>query len=233
MQNNPNHNADNNHASDNASVGNARAVDAYAGAQQAAQRRRSALNQVALYFPVLLMLALAAGTLWLMKHAPNTKEDVQTQRSEYEQEIDYFMQDYGLRTFGADGKLGKSLRGDRLEVRTADQSQQTEKVFFKAQNKDGTWVVASAQAGVRSADGLLTTLKGNVRIKHQNADRSVVMTDVRSALVELDEEKQRITLRDGVRLVKGKQTLRSQSGQLLLDKKILKLHGGVKATITR
>lgn len=203
-------------------------------ARQAVQvHRRSLLSRLGLYFPALLMLALALGTAWLMQNTPTVKEEPAASANSQPQEVEYFMQDYALRTFDRQGRLSRSLYGDRLEVRSSDGSQQADGVTFEARNRDGSWLMARARTGRRSADGQVTTLSGGVHVRHVAAGGKQTLTDVYSEQVEVNEAQQRVLLRRGVKLVRGRQTLYSSSGELLTDTEKLRLSGRVKAVISQ
>lgn len=201
------------------------------GNRHVVKRRQSVMARLALYFPVLLMAALALGTAWLMKNTPAVREAEGEPAQSQPQELEYFMKDYALRTFDTQGLLNRSLHGARLEVRSEDGSQRAQDVTFGKRNEDGSWLMAQARSAQRSSDGLRTTLNGGVHVQHVAANGQQTLTDVYSEQVEVNEEQQRVLLRKGVKLVRGGQTLYGSSGELLTKEEKLRLHGGVRAVI--
>lgn len=201
---------------------------------RAASGRPSLWARITLYFPALLMLLLTLGTAWLMHSTPEVAQtEVSAADNSRQQEIDYFMRDYALRAFDRQGRLSRSLQGDRFEVRSDDQSQWAQEVVFAVRNRDGSWLVAQARTGSRSADGQMTALSGGAHVQHLSADRQSVLTDVYSERVEVDEAGQRVRLLEGVKLVKDGYTLHSNRGELLADAEKLRLDGNVRAAIRR
>lgn len=200
-------------------------------APRAASGRPSLWARITLYFPALLMLLLTLGTAWLMYRTPEVVQTEVSTADSRQQEIDYFMRDYALRAFDGQGRLSRSLQGDRFEVRSDDQSQWAQEVVFEMRHRDGSWLTAQARTGRRSADGVVTALTGGVHVQHLTADRQRVLSDVYSERVEVNEAQQRVTLQKGVRLVKDGYTLRSNRGELLADGEKLRLDGNVRAAI--
>lgn len=205
--------------------------DSTAVVPRAASGRPSLWARITLYFPALLMLLLTLGTAWLMHSTPEVAQTEVSTADSRQQEIDYFMRDYALRAFDGQGRLSRSLQGDRFEVRSDDQSQWAQEVVFEVRNRDGSWLVAQARTGSRSADGQVTALSGGAHVQHLSADRQSVLTDVHSERVEVDEARQRVRLLEGVKLVKDGYTLRSNRGELLADEEKLRLDGKVRAAI--
>ena len=73
-------------------------------------RTQRAWDRVAVYLPILLMGLLALGSWWLVRNAPSVPSD--TQQAPRGHEPDYFMQNFSVKNFGADGALLSEVRGD-------------------------------------------------------------------------------------------------------------------------
>ena len=77
------------------------------------RRLRQSLDALLLYFPVVLMGLLAMLTYWLVRNTPAPPEEAP--RALARHVPDYFMRDFAVRTFGANGGFQSEIQG--LEIR--------------------------------------------------------------------------------------------------------------------
>lgn len=75
-------------------------------------RRHRVWDHVTIYLPVLLMGALAMGSYWIVKSAPEPKPEAPAKPVVHEP--DYFMRGFSLRAYHPSGSLRSEVAGREL-----------------------------------------------------------------------------------------------------------------------
>jgi lipopolysaccharide export system protein LptC len=126
------------------------------------RRLRENLDALLLYFPVVLMGLLAMLTYWLVRNTPPAPEEVP--RAQARHVPDYFMRDFSVRTFAANGRFQSEIQG--LEIRHFPDTDTLEidQPRIRRTGPLGQVTVAQADKGISNADGSEVQLMGRATV---------------------------------------------------------------------
>ena len=119
-------------------------------------------DRVAVYTPVLLMAILAMASYWLVRNAPQISGPEMEAAPRHVP--DYFMRDFSVRVFDAQGKLKSELAGKQGRHFPDTDTVEIDHVFVRTFNQEGRVTTARAQRGLTNADGSEVQLFGNAVI---------------------------------------------------------------------
>jgi lipopolysaccharide export system protein LptC len=120
------------------------------------------------YLPLLLMLLLALGTWWLVKHSPLPA--AATPPRPERTEPDYTMREFALERFDADGRLVLRVEGEWLRHFPDTDRLEIEGARIRAIAADGRVTLATARRALGNGDGSELQLLGGAEIT--STDRS-------------------------------------------------------------
>ena len=114
------------------------------------------------YLPLLMMAVLAAGTWWLVRHAPS----VEGERPEVapRHEPDYEMARFVVQRFAKDGTLRSQIEGERLRHYPDDDTLEVDQARIRAVGSDGVVTIAVAKKALANGDGSEVQLLGDARV---------------------------------------------------------------------
>jgi lipopolysaccharide export system protein LptC len=114
-------------------------------------RARRAFDRVAVYLPLILMGCMAMTTYWLVRNAPSAGE------AELEADPrhvpDYFMRNFSVKVFGADGKLKSEMVGIEGRHYPDTDTLEVDQPHIRIINADGRLTTAVAKRGLINSDG--------------------------------------------------------------------------------
>jgi lipopolysaccharide export system protein LptC len=114
-------------------------------------RMRRVFDRVAVYVPLLLMGFMAMTTYWLVRNAPVAGE------AELEADPrhvpDYFMRDFSVKVFGADGKLKSEMVGIEGRHYPDTDTLEIDQPHIRIINPEGRLTTAVAKRGLINSDG--------------------------------------------------------------------------------
>ncbi|GAB2741183.1 hypothetical protein GCM10027019_21210 [Melaminivora jejuensis] len=123
---------------------------------------RQLWERVSLYLPVLLMALLALGTWWLVRNAPKPQLPVADRPASHEP--DYYMRDFSVKSFEADGRLGSELRGTLLKHYPDTDTLEVDQARMRSTGEDGRVLTARAHRALSNADGSEVQLFGQAQV---------------------------------------------------------------------
>lgn len=129
------------------------------------------------YLPLLLMLALALATWWLVKHTPLPAPPAAERPPRTEP--DYEMRGFALERFDADGRLVLRIEGARMRHYPANDLMEIDEPQIRAIAADGRVTLASARRALGNGDGSELQLLG---------DAAVTSTDAAGAPLSMTSE---------------------------------------------
>lgn len=175
-------------------------------------------------FPLLLVLALAAGTLWLERAVQAPEYD---RSGKLRHDPDFIAQDFGVTKMGASGKPEYSLSAERMLHYPDDQSTDIVAPRLVQRRGDAPPIVIRADRGLVSRDGEVASFYGDVVVVREagagrgelrmhteyleivpdqdiaRTDKAVTITEGRSRLagvgMELNNKTRQFTLLSQVR----------------------------------
>jgi lipopolysaccharide export system protein LptC len=114
-------------------------------------RARRAFDRVAVYLPLILMGCMAMTTYWLVRNAPTASE------AELEADPrhvpDYFMRNFSVKVFGADGKLKSEMVGIEGRHYPDTDTLEIDQPHIRIINPEGRLTTAVAKRGLINSDG--------------------------------------------------------------------------------
>ena len=114
-------------------------------------RARRAFDRVAVYLPLILMGCMAMTTYWLVRNAPSAGE------AELEADPrhvpDYFMRNFSVKVFGADGKLKSEMVGIEGRHYPDTDTLEIDQPHIRIINPEGRLTTAVAKRGLINSDG--------------------------------------------------------------------------------
>jgi len=114
-------------------------------------RLRKTWDRLAVYFPILLMGLMAMSTYWLVRNTPVMGE---VEREAAPRHVpDYFMRDFSVRIFGANGKLKNEIVGAEGRHYPDTDTLEIDHPLIRAFAPDGRMTLSQAERGVINADG--------------------------------------------------------------------------------
>jgi len=128
----------------------------------AAPRLRELLGA---YLPLLLMLLLALGTWWLVKHTP--RPTAASDSAPLRHDPDYEMRDFAITRFAPDGRATVRIEGAWLRHYPDTDRIEIEAARMQANAPDGRVTRASAARALSNGDGTEWQLSGNARVVAQ------------------------------------------------------------------
>jgi lipopolysaccharide export system protein LptC len=123
------------------------------------QRLRELLGS---FMPILVMLALALASWWLVKNSPRPINPVQ--EGPLRSEPDYTMSRFALERFAADGRLKLRIEGDEMRHIPITDRIEIDGVRIRATTVDGRLTLASARQALATGDGSEVQLLGDAQV---------------------------------------------------------------------
>jgi lipopolysaccharide export system protein LptC len=144
---------------------------------------------VTTYLPLLIMVALALGTWWLVKNAP--RPPVPREATAPRSEPDYEMAGFSIQRFAADGRLKLRIEGSRLRHFPDVDRLEVEQATVEAFAPDGRRTHAQAQRALANGDGTEVQLIGGATVRGQTPDGAPVEVDSEFLHAFIDTERVR------------------------------------------
>lgn len=199
-----------------------------------ARRLRSKWDRLVVYLPILLMGLMAMTTYWLVRNTPVTGE------AELEADPrhvpDYFMRDFSVKVFGADGKLKSEMVGVEGRHFPDTDTLEIDLPRIRIINPEGRLTTAVAKRGLINSDGSEAQLFDKavvVREATTNAQGNVVpRTELQSDFLHLFANTEEVRSHLPVVLVRGAGDRFSGDGMAYdnLDQ-VMQLKGRVRGTL--
>lgn len=123
------------------------------------QRLRDLL---ATYLPLLLMLALALGTWWLVKNTPGP--ETPREAGALPGEPDYTMDNFVVERFDKGGRLKVRLQGERLRHYADADRIEVDQARLRAVADDGRVTLAQGRRAIANGDGSELQLLGDAHV---------------------------------------------------------------------
>lgn len=119
-------------------------------------------DRTAMYMPLLMMAALALGTYWLVRNTPTFSAPEAV--TEVVHEVDYFMQDFTIKTFDEDGQLKSEIAGTEARHFADTDILEIDQARIHSININRQLTTATANRAYSNGDGSEVQLTGNARV---------------------------------------------------------------------
>ncbi len=197
-------------------------------------RLRQTWDHLAVYFPIFLMGLMALSTYWLVRNTPVMGE-VELE-SAPRHVPDYFMRDFSVRVFGADGKLKSEILGAEGRHYPDTDTLEIDQPHIRAFSSEGRLTISRAERGVINADGSEAQLFNKAQIVREAAKtpQGVVLprTELRSDFLHLFANTENVRSHLPVEMLRGSGD-RFTADRMDYDNldRVIQLHGRVRGTI--
>lgn len=114
-------------------------------------RARRTWDSLSVYLPIVLMGLMAMTSYWLVRNTPESREPELEAAPRHVP--DYFMQDFSVRVFGADGKLKSEILGIEGRHYPDTDTLEIDKPRIRILGAEGRVTTATAQRGLINSDG--------------------------------------------------------------------------------
>ena len=114
-------------------------------------RLRRVWDRLSVYLPILLMGVLALTTYWLVRTAP--KPLAPETEAPVRHEPDYYMRDFVLKVYGADGKLKNEVMASEGRHYPDTDTLELDQPRIRTFNAQGRLTTARGARGISNADG--------------------------------------------------------------------------------
>jgi lipopolysaccharide export system protein LptC len=157
------------------------------------------------YLPLLMMLALALATWWLVKNTPQAEEP---RGPVVPRHIpDYTMRHFALQRFAPDGRLQVRVEGEQLRHYPDTDTVEIDTVRIHAIGADGRTTEATARQALANGDASEVQLLGGAHVISRHADQEPVEFEGEFLHAFLKSEQLRshlpVTVRQGVNIVRA------------------------------
>jgi lipopolysaccharide export system protein LptC len=119
-------------------------------------------DRATIYLPILLMGLMALGTWWLARNTPVV--GVSEPERPALHEPDYFMRDFSVRSYDAQGTLKSDMRGESATHFADTEVLEIENARIRTHSKEGRLTIATANRAFSNGDGSEVQLVGNAII---------------------------------------------------------------------
>jgi lipopolysaccharide export system protein LptC len=166
---------------------------------------RDVIDRVTLYLPIIVVAVLALGTYWLVRNAP--KLDGPTAKTVAVHEPDYFMRDFVIKNFLANGELRSELFGKEGRHYPDTDTFEVDELRLRSVNPQGLTTRSSAKRGLSNADGSEVQLFGDAIVTRdanpgQNG-RPVPKLEFRGEFLHVFVDTERVMSNKPVTLTRG------------------------------
>ncbi len=114
-------------------------------------RVRRTWDRLAVYLPIVLMGVMAMATYWLVRNTP-LASDVELEAAP-RHVPDYFMRDFSVKVFDAQGKLKSEIVGTEGRHYPDTDTLEIDQIRIRAYNAEGRLTTAQSGRGLINADG--------------------------------------------------------------------------------
>jgi lipopolysaccharide export system protein LptC len=158
------------------------------------------------YLPLLLMVAIALGTWWLVKNTPVVP--AAREEAAPRSDADYTMSGFSVERFGKDGRLLLRLEGRQMRHFPDTDRTEVDVVTVHAWAPDGRETVATARRALANGDASEVQLLGGAQVRSRTPAGTAVEVD--SEFLHLFTQTERVRTHLPVLVRVGDSELRAQ-----------------------
>lgn len=188
-----------------------------------------AWERITLYLPLVLMGLLALATWWLVRSAPQALQPEPPAAAAHEP--DYFMRDFSVRSFDADGRLQSVVRGRLAQHYPDTDTLEIEAVDIHSTNPQGRVMTATARRAISNTEASEVTLIGDAVVERSTppapGQRAAPVLRLQGQRLTAWTDTERVRSDEPVTLTQGGDTVTAdtldfdnKTGQLRMDGRV-------------
>jgi len=197
-------------------------------------RLRRAWDRLAVYLPIVLMGVMAMATYWLVRNTP-VSSDVELEAAP-RHVPDYFMRDFSVKVFDAQGKLKSEIVGTEGRHYPDTDTLEIDQIRIRAFSAEGRLTTAQGARGLINADGSEAQLFDKAVIVREATQTAQGLTlprsELRSEFLHLFANTEKVRTHLPVELIRGSRD-RFTADRMAYDNldRTLELNGRVRGSI--
>lgn len=194
---------------------------------------RDAWERFLLYFPLVSMGLLALGTYWLVRSTPPAGGPVPPKPVSHEP--DYFMQDFSVRTFDAQGRVRTEVQGVKARHYPDTLWLEIDSIRVRSFDEQGRMTTATAERGLTNEDSSEVQLMGNAVVVREADTRqsanAAPRVEYRSEFLHAFINTEQVRSHMPVELLRGKDRFTAERMDFDNVEQVLQLSGRVRGTL--
>lgn len=194
---------------------------------------RRAWDQVSIYLPLILMGLLALGSWWLVRSTPGLGAPIPQAPARHEP--DYFMRNFSIKTFDAQGRLKSEILGAQARHFPDTDTVEIDQARLRSLSESGSVTTATADRALTNGDGSEVQLFGNARVVREAytdaSGRHVPVGEFRSEFLHAFTNTERLKTHKPVVLLRGADQFSAEGMDFDNVERVLKLHGHVRSEL--
>ena len=196
--------------------------------KQLVQWLRQALDQLALYLPLLVMAVLALGSWSLVRSLPGAL--VPTSSSAPREDPDYSLGRFSVKVMDASGRLKQQITGHAARHYPQTDELHIDEVRVQAVGDSGAHFHVRARQGTATADHQLITLLGDA-VAVRQADAQTPQTELRGSKFLVRSREDQLLSPEPVEILRGADRFTAQTLDFNSRTGEYMLQGHVRATL--
>lgn len=193
------------------------------------RRLRRAWDQLALYLPAALMGLLALGTYWLARSTPSFEPAGPAGALTHQP--DYFMRNFTVKTFDAEGRLKHELVGTEARHYPDTDTLEVDQPQVRSFNVKGELMASSARRALSNADGSEIQLIGDAVVVREGGGPERPRLEVRGEFLHAFTDTERLRSHKPVVLLRGPDRFSADTLEYDNQQRTLQLRGRVRGTL--
>jgi len=194
---------------------------------------RVAGDRFLLYFPLISMGLLASGTYWLVRSTPSVSGPAVQKPVRHEP--DYFMQDFLVRTFDAQGRVRTEVQGAKARHYPDTLWLEIDAIRVRSFDEQGRMTTATAERGLTNEDSSQVQLMGNAVVVREadpsQGSHGAPRVEYRGEFLHAFMNTEQVRSHKPVELVRGKNHFTAERMDYDNVEQSLRLSGRVRGTL--
>jgi len=192
-------------------------------------RVRRFMDLSSIYLPVILMGLLALGTWWLVRNAPKPQSAKEAVVPGHE--VDYYMNDFSVRSFDGTGVLTSEIQGKKMRHFMDTDTLEIDTATMRAIRLDGSVTVATANRALSNADGSEVQLFGNAKVVRTSNKPGAPQMEFRGEFLHAFVNEERVSSNKPVEIIRGQDRFTADSMVFNNITQVAELKGRVKGVL--
>lgn len=192
-----------------------------------------AWDRLTLYLPVLLMGVMAMATYWLVRSTP--VDSAFQPVASVPHQSDYFMRQFAIKTFDADGKLKSEVSGSEAHHFPDTDTLEIDQVTIRSFDPQGYLTIATARQAITNGDASEVQLIGGAQVVRQAmrnaAGKAQPAMTFAGEVLNAFMKTERVTSDKPVFLTRGQDHFAADSLDFDNRQRVMRLDGRVKGTL--
>ena len=194
---------------------------------------RSVWERLSLYLPMVMMLLLALITYWMVRIAPVFEAPGPARALTHDP--DYFMQDFAVRSFDAQGRLKSEIFGAQAQHFPDTQTLEIDQIRIRSISEQGRLSTASAKRALSNGDGSEVQLFGDARVVREAAldatGKPLPRIEFQGEFLHAFLQTERLSSHQPVTIVRGQDRFTADAMEFDNLNRVVDLRGRVRGTL--